>query len=55
MLSSSSVWAIIVSQACSEWGLYAFMTNIPSYMEDVLEFEIKNVMRSFINFASLIS
>ncbi|XP_060582480.1 sialin-like [Ruditapes philippinarum] len=42
ILSSCSVWAIIVSQACSEWGLYTFMTNIPSYMEDVLQFQIKN-------------
>jgi hypothetical protein len=50
ILSSCSVWAIIVSQACSEWGLYTFMTNIPSYMEDVLQFQIKNVIISFINF-----
>lgn len=41
IFTSLPVWAIIVTHTCAEWGAYTFLTNIPSYMEDVLEFDIK--------------
>ncbi|XP_052770879.1 sialin-like [Mya arenaria] len=39
--TSLPVWAIIVTHACANWGTYTFMTNIPTYMQDVLKFNIK--------------
>ncbi|XP_045163989.2 sialin-like [Mercenaria mercenaria] len=41
IFTSLPVWAIIVTHTCAEWGAYTFLTNIPSYMEDVLKFDIK--------------
>ncbi|KAL4231338.1 hypothetical protein ACF0H5_008917 [Mactra antiquata] len=41
IFTSLPVWAIIVTHACANWGTYTFMTNIPSYMKDVLHFDIK--------------
>ncbi|XP_053390940.1 sialin-like [Mercenaria mercenaria] len=41
ILTSLPVWAIIVSETCAEWGTYSFLTNIPTYMEDVLKFDSK--------------
>lgn len=40
IFTSAPVWAIIVTHACSNWGTYTFMTNIPTYMKDVLKFDI---------------
>ncbi|XP_074641028.1 sialin-like [Tubulanus polymorphus] len=37
---SMPVWAIIVANITSDWGVYTFLTNIPSYMNEVLKFEI---------------
>jgi hypothetical protein len=34
------VWAIVVANICSDWGSYTFLTQIPSYMNDVLKFDI---------------
>lgn len=41
IFTSLPVWAIIVTHACANWGTYTFMTNIPTYMKDVLKFDIK--------------
>ncbi|XP_005090718.1 uncharacterized transporter slc-17.2 [Aplysia californica] len=41
ILLSLRVWAIILSHVCSNWGEYTFLTNIPTYMKEVLHFDIK--------------
>jgi len=38
---SSALWAIIVAHVCSNWGTYTLLTNIPTYMKEVLKFNIK--------------
>ncbi|XP_064630117.1 sialin-like isoform X2 [Lineus longissimus] len=40
ILTSMPVWAIVVANICSDWGAYTFLTQIPSYMNDVLKFDI---------------
>ncbi|KAK3765989.1 hypothetical protein RRG08_002232 [Elysia crispata] len=41
ILTSRRVWAIIVTHTCANWGTYTFLTNIPSYMKEVLYFDLK--------------
>lgn len=35
MLTKVSVWAIVVANFCSTWGLYFFLAWLPSYFRDV--------------------
>ncbi|KAK2181869.1 hypothetical protein NP493_378g02034 [Ridgeia piscesae] len=39
---SGAVWAIIVVHTGCNWGTYTLLTNIPSYMREVLKFDIKS-------------
>ncbi|GFS07054.1 vesicular glutamate transporter 1 [Elysia marginata] len=32
---------MIVTHTCANWGTYTFLTNIPSYMKEVLYFDLK--------------
>ncbi|RUS90909.1 hypothetical protein EGW08_001306 [Elysia chlorotica] len=41
ILTSPCVWAIIVTHICSNWGEYTFLTNIPTYLKEVLQYEVK--------------
>ncbi|KAK7098468.1 sialin-like [Littorina saxatilis] len=41
ILTSKRVWAIVVTNVCANWGTYTFLTNIPTYMREVLKFDIK--------------
>ena len=43
ILTSRPVWAIVVTHMCANWGTYTFLTNIPTYMKEVLKFNIKDV------------
>ena len=37
------MWAIVVTHMCANWGTYTFLTNIPTYMKEVLKFDIRSV------------
>ncbi|CAG5123820.1 unnamed protein product [Candidula unifasciata] len=37
---SLPVWAIIVANVASDWGAYTLLTNIPTYINEVLRFDI---------------
>ncbi|XP_025085593.1 sialin-like isoform X1 [Pomacea canaliculata] len=41
ILTSKPVWAIVVTHTCANWGTYTFLTNIPTYLKEVLRFDIK--------------
>ena len=43
ILTSGAVWAILLANACGNYGAYMIMTQIPTYMKDVLHFDIKSV------------
>lgn len=38
--TSPAVWAIIVAHFCNNWGFYTFLTCLPSYFKEVLNFSI---------------
>lgn len=42
IFSSSSVWALIVAHACQNYGFYTLLTELPSYMANVLHFNIRS-------------
>ena len=44
--TSLPMWAIIVAHTCANWGTYTLLTNIPTYMKEVLRFDIKAVSSS---------
>ncbi|KAK7125153.1 hypothetical protein R3I94_019251 [Phoxinus phoxinus] len=41
MLFSVPLWAIIVSQMCSNWSYYTLLTSLPIYMDTVLHFDLQ--------------
>ncbi|ESO94691.1 hypothetical protein LOTGIDRAFT_54049, partial [Lottia gigantea] len=40
IFTSLPVYAIVVSNTTSDWGAYTLLTNIPTYMKEVLKFDI---------------
>ncbi|KAL8591613.1 hypothetical protein ACOMHN_030499 [Nucella lapillus] len=41
LLTSGPVWGIILTHTCSNFGTYTFLTNIPTYLKEVLRLDIK--------------
>uniref|UniRef100_A0A915KHR9 Sialin n=1 Tax=Romanomermis culicivorax TaxID=13658 RepID=A0A915KHR9_ROMCU len=41
VLTSSAVWAVVVSHFTNNWGLYTLMTTLPTYFKKVQGFDIK--------------
>lgn len=39
ILTSSSVWTLIATQAAYEWIFFVTITNVPIYMKEVLKFK----------------
>ena len=44
--TSGPVWGIIITHGLANFGTYTFMTNMPTYMKEVLKFDIKSVSMS---------
>ncbi|XP_025080882.1 uncharacterized transporter slc-17.2-like isoform X2 [Pomacea canaliculata] len=42
IFTSRAVWAIIVAHSCGNYGAYMLLTQIPTYMKEVLKFDIKS-------------
>lgn len=42
MLTSVPLWAIIVTQMCSNWSYYTLLTSLPAYMDNVLHFDLQS-------------
>ena len=42
-MTSIPVHAIIVSNVTADWGVYTLLTGIPTYMKEVLKFDIAAV------------
>ncbi|ELU10872.1 hypothetical protein CAPTEDRAFT_113983 [Capitella teleta] len=40
--TSKAIWGIIIGHMCANWGTYTLLTNIPTYMKEVLRFDIKS-------------
>jgi hypothetical protein len=43
--TSIPVWAILVAHCCQNWGFYTLLTELPTYMKQILHFDIKTVRR----------
>lgn len=41
ILTSMPVYAALVTNVCGSWGWYTLLTELPTYMKDVLKFDIK--------------
>ncbi|KAM9493106.1 sialin [Clarias gariepinus] len=41
MACSGPLWAIIISQMCSNWYYYTLLTSLPTYMDTVLHFDLR--------------
>ncbi|ESO85643.1 hypothetical protein LOTGIDRAFT_107883 [Lottia gigantea] len=42
IFTSKAVWAIIIGHVCGNYGIYMLLTQLPSYMKEVLKFDIKS-------------
>lgn len=42
ILTSGAVWAILLANACGNYGAYMLLTQMPTYMKEVLKFDIKS-------------
>ncbi|XP_035476029.2 sialin [Scophthalmus maximus] len=42
MLLSGPLWAIIVTQMCANWSYYTLLTSLPTYMNNILHFDLKS-------------
>lgn len=45
IFTSMPVWAIVVANITSDWGAYTLLTNIPTYINEVLKFDITSVSK----------
>jgi hypothetical protein len=45
ILTSLPVWAILVASATGNYGAYMLLTQMPTYLEEVLKLDIKSVRR----------
>jgi len=41
ILKNGPVWALIVTSGCSSWGFYTVLTWLPSYLQDILNFDLE--------------
>ena len=42
-VKSPAVWAIVMMHMCANWTTYTFLTNMPTYIKEVLKFDVKSV------------
>ncbi|XP_013885964.1 sialin isoform X2 [Austrofundulus limnaeus] len=42
MVLSGPLWAIIITQMCSNWTFYTLLTSLPTYMNHVLHFDLQS-------------
>lgn len=43
ILTSLPMIALIIVHCGQTWGFYMFMTELPTYMNEILKFDVKNV------------
>lgn len=42
MMTSVPLWAIIITQMCSNWSYYTLLTSLPAYMDNILHFDLQS-------------
>ena len=43
IMTSKPCLALFFGHSCSNWGTYLFLTSLPTYMKEVLQFDVKSV------------
>ena len=43
IIKAPCVWACMTAHVCNNWTNYTLLTNIPTFMKEVLKFDIKSV------------
>ena len=43
IFTSMAFWAVAAGHVTFTWGLFLFMSNLPLYMYEVMNFDIKSV------------
>lgn len=43
IFTCKACWAIFIAHFSNNWGIFLFMTQLPSFMKEVLKFNIKSV------------
>lgn len=43
IMKSVPLWALLACHFCGNWADYTLMTNLPTFMKEVLKFDIKSV------------
>jgi ACS family sodium-dependent inorganic phosphate cotransporter-like MFS transporter 5 len=43
IMTSGPALAIFFGHSCSNWGTYLFLTSLPMYMKEILEFDVTSV------------
>ncbi len=46
---SKACWAVFIAHFTTNWGGYLFLTQMPTYLRDVLKFDIKSVRNKLTN------
>ncbi len=41
ILTSVPVWALVLTHMAQNWGFYTLLTELPTYMKNILHFNIK--------------
>ena len=41
--TSPAVWGIIIGHFANNWGFYTLLTCLPTYMKEILRFDVKEV------------
>lgn len=52
MLTSKVILGLIVTNLCSNFGVSLFITCLPTYINDVLEFDVESVKSIILVFSS---
>lgn len=47
IFTSKPFWALLIAHCAENWGFWTLLTQIPSYMKDVLNFDIKSVLTCY--------
>ena len=47
IFTSIPVYAIIIGHCCQGWGFYTLLTEMPTYLYQILHFDIKEVLFKF--------
>jgi len=43
IVTSVPLWAIAIAQCSQAWGFYTLLTELPTYLKQILHFDIKTV------------